>query len=50
MRNNLNVFYNHLVLTGKLSTHFDSIFTKNPVSTFPNTLEVRIFMSVEIDN
>ena len=28
MWNNLNLFSNHLVLTGRLSTHFDSIFTK----------------------
>ena len=33
------------MLTGRLSTHFDSIFTKNPVSTLLNTLAVRIFMS-----
>ena len=50
IRNNLNVFYNHLVLTGRLSTHFDSIFTKNPVFTLPNTLAVGIFMRVEIGN
>ena len=48
--NNLDVFYNHLVLTGRLSTHLDSIFTKNPVSTLPNTFAARVFMRVEIGN
>ena len=38
------------MLTGRLSTHLDSIFTKKPVSTLPNTLAGRIFMRVEIGN
>ena len=50
MWNNLNVFYNHLVLTGRLPTHCNSVFTKNSVSTLPNTLAARIFMRAEIDN
>ena len=50
MWNNLDVFYNHLVLTGRLLTHLDSIFTEKPVSTLPNTFAGRIFMRVEIDN
>ena len=36
------------MLTGRLSTHLDSIFTKKPVSTLPNALAGRIFMIVEI--
>ena len=50
MWNNLDVFYSHLVLTGRLSTHLSSIFTKNPVSTLSNTLAARILMWVAIGN
>ena len=50
MLNNLKVFYNHLVLTGRLSTHLHSCFTKNAVSALPNTLAARIFMRVELGN
>ena len=41
------IFYTHLVLTGRLSTHLDSLFTKNPVFALPNTLAARIFIRVE---
>ena len=44
------IIYSHSVFTGRLSTHLDSTFTKNPVSTLPNTLAARIFMKVEIGN
>ena len=46
----LDEFYNNLVLAGRFSTHMDLFFTKNPVSTLPNTLVARIFMRVEMGN
>ena len=40
----------NLVLTGRLSTPLDSVFTRNSVSSLPNTLAARIFVRVEIGN
>ena len=50
MWNNLRRILESLVPNGRLSTHLDSIFTKETVSSLPNTHAARIYMRVERSN